>query len=833
MKGIHKITSLGINPVIYLLTTGLFASGMLLPAIAQVTSDGTTNTTVTQSVNNYTILNGIEKGSNLFHSFSNFSVPTGGSATFDLVNIPNITTIFSRVTGGNISNIDGLIRTVNSNNPVSLFLINPAGIVFGQNARLDIGGSFIGTTANSIKFVDEVEFSATNITAQPLLTMNVPIGLQMGQNSAPIQVAGTGHNLAIIPTPIDAFPPFTRAINPGALTVQTQRTLALVGGGISLDGAHLVAQQGQIDLGSVGTGLVKLSSNSSGYALDYSSVSDLQDIQLSHKSALDASGSTSSGGISLTGNNIRLTDGSVGIVQNLASSGSLQGSSINVRASGLLEFAGTTTDGKVRSQLITETTNSGMSGEIRVATKDLIFREGGQIVTRTFGVGGSGNVKINASESLQAIGSAPLNRRFLSGIFVSVNGGSSGNAGDLNISTTKFTASGGAIISTASFSTGMGGDLTLNADSVDIQGVDPVFKGASDLRVGSFSGGNGGNLTINARTVTVREGGRLNGTTVGKGSAGTMVINASESVDVNGGLISSSATSAESRTLLNGFTSDPTGNAGSISIFTDRLTVRSQGKVTVQNNGPTNGGRLRIDAGSVFLNNEGLLSASTKLGEGGDISLQARDVLLLRHGTKISAQAEGTGNGGNIRLNAPVILGLENSDIIASAIKGRGGNIQITTQGIFGLEYRDRLTPENDITASSEFGINGTVDINNFGIDLTSSLVELPINLVDSSQQIATGCSNNTGSSFVATGRGGVPQNPNQQVWSDRTWSDVRDISAFRKTQALQVQIPPSSETLVQATSWHRNSQGKIELIADKSSVNIQPALTCTAVPKI
>ncbi|MHC5917663.1 MAG: filamentous hemagglutinin N-terminal domain-containing protein, partial [Nostoc sp.] len=137
-------------------------------AIAQVTSDGTTNTIVNPNGNNFTILNGIAKGNNLFHSFSNFSVPTGGSARFDLINTPNITTIFSRVTGRNVSNIDGLISTLNSSNPVSLFLMNPAGIIFGANARLDIGGSFVGTTANSINFSDGVEFSATNPGATPL-----------------------------------------------------------------------------------------------------------------------------------------------------------------------------------------------------------------------------------------------------------------------------------------------------------------------------------------------------------------------------------------------------------------------------------------------------------------------------------------------------------------------------------------------------------------------------------------------------------------------------------------------------------------------------------------
>ncbi|MEH2361833.1 MAG: S-layer family protein, partial [Nostoc sp.] len=157
----------------------------------------------------------------------------------------------------------------------------------------------------------------------------------------------------------------------------------------------------------------------------------------------------------------------------------------------------------------------------------------------------------------------------------------------------------------------------------------------------------------------------------------------------------------------------------------------------------------------------------------------------------------------------------------------------ITTQGIFGLKYRDRLTRESDISASSQFGVNGTVDINNIGIDPNSGLVELPANVTDPSQQIATGCAGSQGSSFVATGRGGIPQNPLQQVTSERTWSDIRDISAYRKTQNVQAQILPKEEVLIQATSWHRNAQGKIELVADKPSTQVQQPLTCAAVGKI
>jgi large exoprotein involved in heme utilization and adhesion len=253
--------------------------------------------------------------------------------------------------------------------------------------------------------------------------------------------------------------------------------------------------------------------------------------------------------------------------------------------------------------------------------------------------------------------------------------------------------------------------------------------------------------------------------------------------------------------------------------------------VTVKNIGSANGGTLQINANSILLDRKGALTATTVQGEGGNISIQAND-LVMRRASSITTTAGGNGSGGNININAPIILGWENSDIVANATGGRGGSIQLTTQGIFGLKYRDRITPENDITASSEFGVNGTVQINNIGIDPNSGLVELPENLTDPSQQIASGCSINQESKFVATGRGGIPQNPNQEVMSDRTWSDIRDISAYLSKQQVQAQVSQSPQTLVQATSWHRNAQGKVELIADKSSNQIQQKLTCAAVPK-
>jgi len=206
----------------------------------------------------------------------------------------------------------------------------------------------------------------------------------------------------------------------------------------------------------------------------------------------------------------------------------------------------------------------------------------------------------------------------------------------------------------------------------------------------------------------------------------------------------------------------------------------------------------------------------------------------------LNAEAGGTGNGGNITLSTPFLLGSGNSDIIATAVFGRGGNINITTDGIYGLAFQNPSIPDNNIIASSQFGINGTVEITTPGVAPNSALVKLPENVVDRSRQITTGCANqNSSSSFVASGRGGIPPNPTYELISDgsaglgqRTWSDVRDISAYRKPGNTSHIIATSPEVLVSAIGWHRNAEGKVELIAAESSVQVRNNLTCAALSK-
>ncbi|MEH1935824.1 MAG: S-layer family protein [Nostoc sp.] len=801
----------GIVPLIMSLWCGF--------ANAQVTPDGTLNTTVSQSGNNFTITNGNRVGNNLFHSFSQFSVPTNGSAFFN--NASDIQNIFSRVTGGSVSQIDGLIR---ANGSANLFLLNPSGIIFGANAQLNIGGSFIGTTANSIKFADGIEFSAINSQSAPLLSINVPIGLQLGSNPAPISVQGTGHSL----TNPGGSTLVTQSPSATELRVQPGKTLALVGGDLHLNGATLTAKQGQVELGSVsGAGLVSLIPTARGSTLGYEDGQSFGDIQLAERSLLDISG-VNAGSVQIRGRHIQFTDGSLVLARNL---GNLPGGDIRLQATEAIDLIGRTADTTIPSGVRTEAVGVGASGNISVITPRLTLQQGGGLNSNSVGVAPSGNIHVDAT-AIELSGFSPINPNNVS--ILSTSSFGSGNAGDISVNANSLLLSNGAALTSATFGSGSSGKVTIRTNHTTVMGESPsgLYSNISSI---TFATGNAKTLTLDTAKLQILDGGVVAATTFFAGNGGDISINATESIEISGRSRSNNSSINSSSILLPPLLRQRfhlpdklTANAGNVSINTPNLTVTDGGTVSVTSQGSGNGGSLNITANTIRLDRQGSIQAQTESGNGGNIALQVGNLLLLRHHSAIAATAGGNGDGGNININAPIIAGLENSDIIANAIKGRGGNIQITTQGIFGLKLRDQLTPDSDITASSQFGLSGTVQVNTIGVDPNSGLVQLPANVTDPSQQIATGCSNTNGSSFVATGRGGVPQNPLQQVTSDRTWDDVRDLSAYRKTGELNAQIPALPEVLVEATTWHRNADGKVELIAAKPA-HVQPSLTCAA----
>jgi len=176
---------------------------------------------------------------------------------------------------------------------------------------------------------------------------------------------------------------------------------------------------------------------------------------------------------------------------------------------------------------------------------------------------------------------------------------------------------------------------------------------------------------------------------------------------------------------------------------------------------------------------------------------------------------------------------LENSDITANAQNSFGGKININAQGIFGTQYREEITNQSDITASSELGTSffGTVELNTPGIDPSKAVNQLPANVVDQTNQIASGCGANTGNSFVVTGRGGITQNPSDRVDKYVAWSDIRDLSVYRQQSDNVVRPGKISKQrrIIEATGFQLDELGRIELVAQvpENSQNLQDMSNC------
>jgi filamentous hemagglutinin family protein len=612
-------------------------------AWGQVTSDnslGSESSLITSPIPGaFQIDGGALRGTNLFHSFSEFSVPTLGIAYFN--NAGEIQNILSRVTGGSISNIDGLIA---ANGTANLFILNPNGIILGSNASLNIGGSFVGSTASSLNFADDTQFSATSSQTTPLLTVSVPFGLQYGGNAGSIQVQNS------------------------TLQVPNGETLALVGGNVQLNGASLQAEEGRVELGGVaGSGTVALNLDDNNLRLSFPDGVALADVSLSNAASVDTSGE-GGGNIQIQGNRITLTDKS-GITadtegnengggiflqasQVIVRDGSFvlagtfgagQGGNLTVNASDSVEVSGTTLDGEDSSILGTDTYGAGAAGNVDINTQQLLVRDGGVVSAVTWEQGAGGNLIVNASDSVE-VSEGDLKTTTYD----------AGAAGNLTINTGRLIIHDGAVVGTGTFDKGQGGTLTVTAsDFVELVGTSADGLFPSSLSTSTHSVGNAGNLTIDTGRLIVLDGARVSASTFGEGKGGILSVSASDSVEVSG-----VAARFLSGLLVRTFGD---GDAGDLTIDTGRLIVRDGALIAASSIfGQGNAGNLNVTASdyieligtSADIRFASGLSVGTQAeGDAGDLTITT-GVLIVRNGAQVEASTSGSGQGGTLTVNA-------------------------------------------------------------------------------------------------------------------------------------------------------------------------------------
>ena len=581
---------------------------------------------------------GRKVGGNLFHSFSEFNLLSGESGTF--TGPGDVTNILARVTGGSASSIDGTLRSTIPG--ANLFFINPKGVLFGPNARLEIDGSFTATSADYVKLTGGGRFDA-GTPANDVLTA-APVSAFGFLTTTPAAITATGSVLA------------------GA----TGKKLTFVGGDLALDRATLTAPAGRIELWS---------SKAPGEVAASDGVGALSGVINLLRTRVDAGGNPS-GQVVIRGGRLALNRS---LVQS-ENTGAGAGGGVDVQVAGAAtaelssriftstQGAGSagnvairagsvalTTDSVIGSQATGTATSSAKAGDVRVAAATVSVGEGSSISASTFGLGQGGLIEVQA-DTLSLTGNPTLGAT--AGIFSNTNAtGAGGAGGGVRIRADTLRLTSGGAISADTFGLGRGGDIDVQARDIFIAARGSaaktgIFADSGGVPALISPGGAGGSIRIAADRLQITDGGLISTKSVGLGSGGDTTIDVRELVIAKGtsGLITGIAVDAAA--------------------------------------GPGTGGNLRIDADSIRVTGGGRISANAgDTGPGGDISIRAKTIVLT--GTPddpstISAESSALGNGGaagTIEIVTDRLQILDGARISAATFGGgAGGDVVIRAQ---------------------------------------------------------------------------------------------------------------------------------------------------------
>ena len=607
----------------------------------------------------FLIEGGAIRDSNLFHSFLEFNINNGEQINF--ANPEGIANILTRVTGNNPSNIFGALGV---DGDANLFLINPNGIIFGENASININGSFFASTADKINFANNESFSAIDPEAPPLLTIDIPLGVQFGSN--PQAIAARQANI-------------------------NAQDVTLLAGDLNLEQTTINAPGGQVHLGSlVNAGIVDFDAK---LPIDIAR----GDITLSDRSLINVI-SEGGGNITLESQNITLTNSNFqgGIYVDSGQTNSVAGNIyLDATNNILLE------NSEINHNL--ELNSLGNGGTVEIQATNLKL-DNSRIASETKSQGNAGNIIVNVTDKLEVISppenfnldmSRNVNAR--KGLFSTVTPDGSGNGGNIEVTTSEVSLSGlggidsstvgmgnagninihsdrvfvkeGAIISANGRGVGDGGEIYINStEFIEVSDRQNSFSNPdrpptpggiiSDVGIDALS--NGGNITLETGRLTITNGALIANGTKGFGDAGNIRINATELVE-----LSDRGTRRTPSQIVSAARRNTTGSGGQIEIRTKNLSVRDGATINVGAESAGNAGNIIIFAtenieiiGNSSQEMPSTISAQVgqrATGEGGDIEVTAQ-YLEIKDGGQISASTLGAGKGGSVTVEVHEII---------------------------------------------------------------------------------------------------------------------------------------------------------------------------------
>jgi filamentous hemagglutinin family protein len=827
----------------------------LLPCHAEIVTDGSLGPKISLSGPDYEIRSNLGQhvGSNLFHSFGAFSVNTGESATFTGDSgLGRIDNILGRVTGGSLSNIDG--RLASTIPGANLFLLNPAGIVFGPNASLDLPGSFHASTADFIRLADGIHFNALPSGHDALLT------------TAPPEAFGF---LKDRPAPIE--------VNDSFLEVRGGKTLSLMAGDISVRNGSLYAPGGQINLISTASP-GEVTPVLSGPKLDADvTAARLGRIAISRNatqgaiSDVDTSGPVG-GAVVIRGGQFVLENAAVAAQTSGGNDGE-KGAGIDIRVGQLdmhsldpdkpalisTDTTGQADGGDVFVQggtlrisgagfcetciptgILAQTGAEGDAGKITVHAGRVFLETGGTLSTSSFSQGQSGNLAVDADNILLDGEATGFTTQSITPY--------PARAGDIDIKTNGLTLINGAQVRSLTGGPGRGGDVSIRADKIFLSGSSPPGPSSitsQQLALDGIGAGDAGDINVTSKRLEIRGGANINSLTAGEGRGGNLSVTADNILLVGDPSIIFTGLSNETQN---------NGNAGNLTVTAKTVEIRDNARIeastlpdqeTGANQFSGKGGNLTVKANDIFISgtgagivakstndnpaatsghirviakddlrveNRGSITAETVRADAGDIEIHVNKLLRLRNDSSITTSvAGGEGSGGNIAIDSKLAVLEDSSRFVANALHGDGGNIDVhIARG--GALFR---FPESVIDASSPFGERGTVQINAPETNIIGGISVLPAAFFDASALLSERCTARIAgrlSSFVVKGRGGLPMAPGD--WWPSSYLDAEAVQssleghAYDRDRAARDLPSNESASAHRSASWQPGCGG-------------------------
>ncbi|MGC1308707.1 MAG: filamentous hemagglutinin N-terminal domain-containing protein [Phormidesmis sp.] len=540
-------------------------------------------------------------------------------------------------------------------------------------------------------------------------------------------------------------------------------------------------------------------------------------------------GSGNAGSLRFDGEQLLIRDGA-GISASTSSGGAAGAVVVNADT---IELIGLDTTRQFASGIGSEASvgSSGNGGGVTVSSRILQVRDGATVSTSTRGSGAGGDLIVNVTERAELIGSAITAQGQVGASLLSAGTTGSGTAGSLRFDGEQLLIRDGAGISAATNSGGAAGAVVVNADTIELVGLDATGQGASGIgsEASVGSSGDGGDVTVSARLLQVRDGAVISGGTFGEGDAGSVRVVA-DFIDLtgldasqrstggigsevgafatgNGGdvMVSGRALRVREGAVISA-RSFGSGDAGDVEVqFTEDVELSDRAQIataSLQEN--ARAGDITITAGNTFSATDGNVVTSAANASGGNITITANGVRLFGNSDIRTDSAQ---DGGNVTITANSVVALDDSDIFASAAQGRGGAINLETTAFFGQGYRLEAS-ENDPIETLEG--NGRVDLNatgqvSSGIISTpdtsfiqNDLAELSGSLGNTDQIVASSCIARTdqGGTFIATHADGLPTgqqstNETYATGAVRSIPTASEISAERRSQPEDFIVEP------------------------------------------